>query len=102
MRSGDLARPPRYRADTSRPADIKPFLQIPPEEWLEGEVTMMSNWAVFAKVVAPCGEPFVGVLYQEEFAEGFDAQVIRGYKARVRIKEVDTECRRLLLTMKEP
>lgn len=102
MRSGDLARPPRYSADVSRPADIEPFKGISSEEWLDGEVTMMSDWAVYVKVTAPCGEPFVGILQQEEFGDGFGDEAVRGGRVRVRILEVDAACRRLLLTMRDP
>lgn len=101
MRSGDLSRPPRYIADVSRPISLSPFLAIPPDEWLEGEVVTMSNWALYINVLAE-KKPFVGILRKEHFAEGFADQVVRGCKARVRILEVDQQCRRLLLTMRDP
>eukprot|EP00442_Polarella_glacialis_P042613 CAMPEP_0115157072 /NCGR_PEP_ID=MMETSP0227-20121206/68835_1 /TAXON_ID=89957 /ORGANISM="Polarella glacialis, Strain CCMP 1383" /LENGTH=34 /DNA_ID= /DNA_START= /DNA_END= /DNA_ORIENTATION= len=31
----------------------------------------MSSWAVFVKITAPGGEPFVGILNEEDFAPGF-------------------------------
>lgn len=102
MRSGDLARPPRYVADASRPANLKPFLDISPMTWLDGEVVMMSSWAVFVKVESPEGEPFVGILSQADFAGDFAEKVVRGCRVRVRIKEADIKCRRLLLTMVDP
>jgi len=102
LRSGDLMRPPRYKADTKKPANLEPFRAIPPEAWLEGEVVKMSDWAVFVRVVAPCGEPFVGILYRDHFHPGFAETVIRGCQARVRIHEVDLQCRRLVLTMLQP
>eukprot|EP00425_Heterocapsa_triquetra_P027017 CAMPEP_0195109832 /NCGR_PEP_ID=MMETSP0448-20130528/90659_1 /TAXON_ID=66468 /ORGANISM="Heterocapsa triquestra, Strain CCMP 448" /LENGTH=42 /DNA_ID= /DNA_START= /DNA_END= /DNA_ORIENTATION= len=39
---------------------------------------MMSDWAVYVKVTAPCGEPFVGILQQEEFGDGFGDEAVRG------------------------
>jgi len=102
LRSGDLIRPPRYKADIARPANLEPFSSIPSEAWLEGEVVKMSDWAAFVRVTAPCGEPFVGILYRDHFRSGFAEMVIRGCQARVRIHEVDLQCRRLILTMTEP
>jgi len=102
MRSGDLTRPKRYVGEGI--ADVTPFLKAQPEDWFDGEVTLMSTWAVFVKVSSPeTGKPFVGIVYKEEFRPGsdFENQVIRGGPCRVRVKEVDTECRRLLLTMRD-
>mmetsp|Transcript_18030 Transcript_18030/g.35384 ORF Transcript_18030/g.35384 Transcript_18030/m.35384 type:complete len:310 (-) Transcript_18030:50-979(-) len=102
LRSGDLIRPPRYKADASRPANLESFLAVPSGAWLEGEVVKMSDWAAFVKVTAPSGDAFVGILYRDHFRPGFAEMVIRGCEARVRIHEVDSQCRRLILTMAEP
>eukprot|EP00441_Pelagodinium_beii_P032898 CAMPEP_0197635538 /NCGR_PEP_ID=MMETSP1338-20131121/11331_1 /TAXON_ID=43686 ORGANISM="Pelagodinium beii, Strain RCC1491" /NCGR_SAMPLE_ID=MMETSP1338 /ASSEMBLY_ACC=CAM_ASM_000754 /LENGTH=226 /DNA_ID=CAMNT_0043207613 /DNA_START=29 /DNA_END=706 /DNA_ORIENTATION=- len=66
MRTGDVSRPPRYVANTSKPPNLMPFNRSPKEEWLNGEVVMMSSWAVYVKILAPSGEPFVGILLQED------------------------------------
>ena len=62
-----------------------------PEEWIAGEVVMMSSWAVYVKarrvfansgrvcagsrrlvqVVSPLGEAFVGILEKEDFEGSF-------------------------------
>lgn len=102
MRTGSLERPRRYVADTTRPAKLEPFKGIAQQEWLEGEVVMMSNWAVYVKVQGPGGDPFVGILYQEDFASVFEKDAIRGLTVRVRIKELDLQCRRMVLTMRDP
>ncbi|CAJ1353789.1 unnamed protein product [Effrenium voratum] len=99
LRSGPLPRPGRYVADTARPANLEPFKSIPHEEWLEGEVVMMSSWAAYVKVQAACGTCFVGILGEEDFQGSFAEDAIRGLSVLVRIKQVDSESRRLLLTM---
>eukprot|EP00933_Yihiella_yeosuensis_P082740 TRINITY_DN96731_c0_g1_i1.p1 TRINITY_DN96731_c0_g1~~TRINITY_DN96731_c0_g1_i1.p1 ORF type:complete len:257 (+),score=31.39 TRINITY_DN96731_c0_g1_i1:28-798(+) len=98
-RSGDLRRPPRYIADTQRCANLEPFTKISSDTWLDGEVVMLSSWAAFLKIEAPCGEPFVGILSKEDFRGDFAATAIRGSHFQVRIKQLDIQCRRLLLTM---
>ncbi|CAE7200333.1 unnamed protein product, partial [Symbiodinium sp. CCMP2456] len=103
LRSGaDLARPDRYVADSSRPADVRAFLDTEQGEWLTGEVVMMSSWAVYVKVTSPAGKPFVGILAEEDFDGEFVQDVARGSQVPVRIKEVDITNRRLLLTMLPP
>eukprot|EP00913_Durusdinium_trenchii_P022236 g20894.t2 len=94
LRSGPLERPTRFVADASRRG-----------------VVMMSNWAVYVKVQRG-EESFVGILELEEFSKDFaqDGEMlrededllvaIRGCEVQVRIKEVDLESRRLLLTMR--
>eukprot|EP00929_Paragymnodinium_shiwhaense_P048970 TRINITY_DN24717_c0_g1_i1.p1 TRINITY_DN24717_c0_g1~~TRINITY_DN24717_c0_g1_i1.p1 ORF type:complete len:357 (+),score=88.94 TRINITY_DN24717_c0_g1_i1:38-1108(+) len=101
LRTGDLERPARYVGKGI--ADVTPFLEASPEDWFDGEVTLMSTWACFVKVVSPgTGKPFVGILYKEDFAGAFEDEAIRGGTCRVRVKEVDTENRRLIITMKDP
>ncbi|OLP90342.1 hypothetical protein AK812_SmicGene28085 [Symbiodinium microadriaticum] len=103
LRSGaDLARPDRYVADSSRPADVRAFRDTEQGEWLTGEVVMMSSWAVYVKVTSPAGKPFVGILAEEDFDGEFVQDVARGSQVSVRIKEVDITNRRLLLTMRPP
>eukprot|EP00439_Symbiodinium_sp_Y106_P076299 s2821_g15.t1 len=99
LRSGVLSRPDRYVADSSRPADVTAFLDAEQEEWLTGEVVMMSSWAVYVKVTSPAGKPFVGILAEEDFDGEFGQDVARGSQVPVRIQEVDITNRRLLLTM---
>lgn len=101
LRSGGLGRPPRYAADPSRaPPSLAAFQGLGCDAWLHGEVVMMSSWAAYVKVAAAPGEDFVGLLYPEEFDAAFAAQAIRGLGVRVRIKELDIACRRMLLTMR--
>ncbi|CAK9047921.1 Uncharacterized protein SCF082_LOCUS26779 [Durusdinium trenchii] len=99
LRSGPLERPTRFVADASRPANLDAFSDISMEAWLVGEVVMMSNWAVYVKVQRG-EESFVGILELEEFSKDFAQVAIRGCEVQVRIKEVDLESRRLLLTMR--
>ncbi|CAE7353249.1 unnamed protein product, partial [Symbiodinium pilosum] len=99
MRSGTLDRPERYIADTSRPANVTPFVDVAHDEWISGEVVMMSSWAAYVKVMSPAGDPFVGILSREDVAASFAQEVARGSQVAVRVKEVDVSGRRLLLTM---
>lgn len=100
MRSAELTRPPRYVA--TGVADIEPFATAAREEWYDGEITLMSTWALFVKVETPgTGKPFVGILYESDFAGSIKDEAARGGRARVRIKEVDIGSRRLILTMRE-
>lgn len=100
-RKGSLERPPRYVANKT--ADARGFLNVSRETWLDGEITLMSVWAVFVKVHCPVtGDPLVGILHETEFAEGFEDKVIRGGKTRVRIKRVEVENRRIILSQADP
>eukprot|EP00434_Breviolum_minutum_P025727 symbB.v1.2.022738.t1/scaffold2035.1/size91677/4 len=99
LRSGPLERPERYMADTTKAAKLDAFENISKKEWLDGEVVMMSDWAVYVKVSHHGERPFVGILERQNFAASFAEEVIRGCHVQVRILEVDLESRRLLLTM---
>ena len=75
------------------------FQRVESQEWLDGEIVMMSNWAVYVLVKSKNSEEVVGILPRQHLSPTFAEEVVRGCHVRVRIKELDLESRRLLLTM---
>jgi len=99
-RSGDLTRPPVAKLST-RP-DVKPFLAVPKDQWLEGEVVrMMPPAQVFVRVDPPSGgEAVQGLMNLRDTSAGFADEVAIGSRVRVRVKNVNQSRNRLALSMR--
>jgi len=101
-KEGDLSRPP-VPPKIPR-GDVSSFVMPETADvWLDGVVTGMNVFGIFATVHPPNGgQPQNALLKKGEFNEGFAQQVSVGSKVRVRVKSVDVEKKRIVLTTIDP
>jgi len=89
------------------PVDLRPFLSVHPEEWLDGTVGKLMPFGAFVTVRAPDGSGVVadGLVHITEIRDGFvenvEDEVEFGEPVKVRVKDVAIETGRLSLTMKQ-
>jgi len=89
--------------------DVTRFIGVDPTLWMEGNVTALHGFGVFAEVHPPKGgEEMIGFLHAARIRQGFienreniEKEFWVGQKIRVRIVYVDEEFQRLALTQLE-
>eukprot|EP00930_Biecheleria_cincta_P064172 TRINITY_DN49722_c0_g1_i1.p1 TRINITY_DN49722_c0_g1~~TRINITY_DN49722_c0_g1_i1.p1 ORF type:complete len:261 (-),score=55.08 TRINITY_DN49722_c0_g1_i1:276-1058(-) len=101
-RTGDLARPPRFREKHTQ-EDVEAFQGVHDDEWLQGEVAGMWAKGVWVKITPPSGGwPVRSLVKPEDFTDGFAKTVFPGMKVMVRVTGVDVPQKRIDITMRDP
>lgn len=86
-------------------ADLSGFVDVPPEQWLEGTVAGITDFGLFVVVAPPAGGPsFRGMVHISQIREGFVEhpadEVEVGQAVQVRVTDVDPETGKMRLSMK--
>mmetsp|Transcript_65632 Transcript_65632/g.195347 ORF Transcript_65632/g.195347 Transcript_65632/m.195347 type:complete len:209 (+) Transcript_65632:1-627(+) len=101
-RSGDLARPSsRQYKDVG---DAKDFQGLGKAEWLEGKVIrMIPPGQIFVSVTPPRSDAdAVGLLNLKDTPHGFAEEAYPGMPVKVRVKKINVERNRMVLSMRMP
>jgi len=88
------------------PADLSAFLDVNPDEWLDGTVARTAPFGAFVSVTPPDGSaPQDGLVHISQLRDGFvdnvDDEVEAGQQVKVRVVRVDEGAGKLSLSMKE-
>jgi len=88
------------------PADLSKFVDVSPDEWLDGTVARTAHFGAFVSVTPPDGSaPQDGLVHISQLRDGFvdnvDDEVEIGQQIKVRIVRVDEGAGKLSLSMKE-
>jgi len=88
------------------PADLSAFVDVSPDEWLEGTVARTAPFGAFVSVTPPDGSaPQDGLVHISQIKDGFvdnvDDEVEMGQQVQVRVVRVDEGAGKLSLSMKE-
>jgi len=101
MREGSLERPQVPRTPKGQKRDVKPFQEVGPEVWLEGQVVDIGFGCVYVAVrPEEGGEVVEGKLKLAEFLDDWPPENPIGSMVKVRVKEVMVRKKSLLLSMK--
>lgn len=86
------------------PPDVSGFEGVSDQEWLAGKVVSVMTYGAFVEVTPPAGNPAQGLVHVTQIKDGFvedvSDEVTIGQDVKVRVLEVDTEAKKLKLTMK--
>jgi len=89
------------------PADLTPFADVGPDEWLSGKVARTAGFGAFVTVSSADGKSTAdGLVHITQIRDGFvesvEDELEVGQEVKVRVQSVDTDAGKMSLSMKDP